>query len=62
MEKPKYIAQALKESHKKLEINTPLENYLKFQYQERYRPLMIRLGIEPKTFGKWLCTPIDQVN
>lgn len=39
----------------------PLLPYLKYQYDHRYVALCERVGVEPKTFPKWLLTPVDSL-
>ncbi len=63
--KPKYVAQGLLESWKFGEVDatmrTPLEHYLRYNYEERYVKLCRRLGAKPCTFGAWLRKPISSI-
>ena len=68
MEQPIYVAQGLLKTwkaEKALDTNTSgviaLIPYMKYQYQERYVKLCVRLGVEPVSFGKWLCKPISSI-
>lgn len=65
---PKYIAQGILQTWKKENaLNTstskvaPLMYYLRFNYEERYVKLCIRLDVEPCGFGEWLRKPIDSI-
>lgn len=37
----------------------PLLPYLEYQYKERYVKLCDRCGVEPLSFGRWLCKSVD---
>ena len=40
---------------------TPIIEYMKYNYNERYVKLCKRLGMEPVGFGAWLRKPIKDV-
>lgn len=39
----------------------PLEYFLKYNYNERYVALCIRIGIVPVSFGEWLRKDISTI-
>lgn len=62
------IAQALLKTwgkEKENDTNTckiaPLEYYLRFNYDERYVKLCLRVGIVPVSFTQWLHRSIDSI-
>lgn len=63
---PKYVAQGLLETWKKeKELDTenskisPLEYFLRYNYQERYVKMCMGIGIKPCSFSAYLFKPIN---